>query len=193
MRSSERPAPPWPGFAIASDFDGTLFDTQDAVFEAYSAVGIDYQEAYWGLAWDEWLPMLCGGLEAAKAIHERKQAEYRRILDENPSIIKVLPLARVLPVFKYTLLTAASEAAVMEVMRYFPELAPQNSFFGRNIKEKGRLLKVVSWNGIYFDDNAHAGRGIVDIADHDWKFLHVTPDKSEEVLRQEIKETLWTL
>lgn len=116
---------------LAFDFDGTLFDTDEANQRAYNEALIEfgysmslkfYKEHCKGKNYKEFLPKILKteNPEMLKAIHEAKKKYYSKhygCVKINESLITFIRIKRV--TCKIALVTTASRASVMDILSLF--------------------------------------------------------------------------
>jgi len=116
--------------ALLFDLDGTLVDTaelnlrcyQDSLGEVGVVLGREAFSAHLGGHWRTFLPLLCGSddPELLGRVHRRKQELYAQrlgALRANEPLVALLRQAR--PAFRTGLVTSASRAAVLPLLRHF--------------------------------------------------------------------------
>lgn len=103
------------------DFDGTLFDTHDAVYAAYAEIGVTMPDDAWGKAWQEWLPACAPPAEDAftwaYTAHSAKNVAMARHLGRVrplPTMEELWRLAR--GHHDIYIMTGASAEAVTQVL-----------------------------------------------------------------------------
>ena len=186
---------------IFYDMDGVLFDTKEAVREAYKAVGLNADDAK-GRTWREWLiPKY--GLVTACRLHRDKNDRYIELIERGA--VKALPpfwdmvhnidAART-GMTNIGVVTSASEEATRTLLQRFLTADQINAlrcvvFEADYAQKKHTLLANTPFahNGsdsteryVYVDDNEQAGCGIVAevnvrLGYPAWEFLHFDPLK----------------
>ena len=188
---------------IFYDMDGVLFDTKDAVREAYKAAGLDADDAK-GRTWREWLiPKY--GLATAYRLHRNKNDRYIELIERGA--------VRALPPFwdmvygidkalrngvaaNIGIATSASKEATRALLQQFLTVDQINAlrcvvFEADYVQKKHTLLAntpfayggvVLAGRYVYVDDNEQAGCGIVSEVNERlgypvWEFLHFDPLK----------------
>ena len=183
--------------------DGVLFDTKNAVREAYNAVGLNADNAK-GRTWREWLiPKY--GVDTAYRLHRNKNERYIELIERGA--------VRALPPFwdmvhsidnmlqngvaaKIGIATSASKEATRALLKQFLTADQINAlrcvvFEADYMQKKHTLLANTPFahNGsnsleryVYVDDNEQAGCGIVSEVNERlgypvWEFLHFDLEK----------------
>jgi phosphoglycolate phosphatase-like HAD superfamily hydrolase len=188
---------------IFYDMDGVLFDTKNAVREAYNAVGLNADNAK-GRTWREWLiPKY--GVDTAYRLHRNKNDRYVELIERGA--VDTLPAFRdmVYGIDKALhngvasntgIATSASKEATRALLKQFLT-ADQISalrcvvFEAGYVQKKHTLLAntpfeyagvVLVDRYVYVDDNEEAGCGIVSEVNERlgypvWEFLHFDLEK----------------
>jgi phosphoglycolate phosphatase-like HAD superfamily hydrolase len=188
---------------IFYDMDGVLFDTKNAVREAYNAVGLNADNAK-GRTWREWLiPKY--GVDTAYRLHRNKNERYIELIERGA--VDTLPAFRdmVYGIDKALhngvpsnigIATSASKEATRALLKQFLT-ADQISalrcvvFEAGYVQKKHTLLANTpfEYGGVvlvdryaYVDDNEEAGCGIVSEVNERlgypvWEFLHFDLEK----------------
>ena len=183
---------------IFFDMDGVLFDTKSAVKAAYSAVGLNADEAQ-GRTWREWLVPKYGQ-HVARQLHEAKNMHYLKMIERD--LVPIFPnlntLRAELDLGHVTgIVTSASEEATRALLLKHLTADQINAlhcivFEAGYMQKKHTLLAHtpfahvnmarVDERFIYVDDNEQAGCGIVAevnmrLGYPAWEFLHFDPLK----------------
>jgi hypothetical protein len=183
--------------------DGVLFDTKQAVREAYKAVGLNADDAQ-GRTWREWLiPEY--GLVTARQLHRDKNDHYIELI--NYGAVEVLQpfwdMAYGIEEALHSgatanigIATSASEEATRTLLQKFLTADKINAlrcvvFEADYVQKKHTLLAYTPFareesdltgRHVYVDDNEQAGCGIVEevnmrLGYPAWEFLHFDPLK----------------
>lgn len=204
----------WQGgcIVIFYDMDGVLFDTKNAVREAYNAVGLNADNAK-GRTWREWLiPKY--GVDTAYRLHRSKNDRYVELIERGA--VDTLPAFRdmVYGIDKALhngvpsnigIATSASEEATRTLLQRFLTVDQISAlrcvvFEAGYVQKKHTLLAHTPFahggsdsteRYVYVDDNEQAGCGIVAEVNvrldyPAWEFLHFDPRKYAAFLEQEI-------
>ena len=165
------------------DLDDTLFDTKEAVIEAYRVAGAKDARKYWGKPWQEWCPGF---------IHQQKNHLY-------PGILAL----KIKPGWAYDfycnasergqeigILTGASKEAVEAVqdLTKIPRL-PILTGFSLTTEEKNIAIRTIEsfyenkldmFSIVYFDDNPKLGLEVV----RNTRNVHlITPETDTTIYR----------
>lgn len=178
--------------SVVCDMDGVLFDTREAVTEAYRHADMEMPVDAFGLSWTEWLIPLVGEAEARR-IHKLKTELYPAFLH----LVKPLtPLAlfhdtRFLE--RVSIATAASPAAITLLRRVFGGIEEYVGVSAANAETKADYLitlgSTVGWErGVYVDDNEKLGQRIVSMANHallaEWRFVHYKGQPYDQLVKE---------
>lgn len=181
--------------------DGVLFDTKEAVREAYKAVGLNADDAQ-GRTWREWLiPEY--GLVTARQLHRDKNDCYLELIEHGAvealqpfwDMVHNIDAART-GMTNIGVVTSASEEATRTLLQRFLTADHINAlrcvvFEADYVQKKHTLLANTPFahrgsdsteRYVYVDDNEQAGCGIVAevnmrLGYPAWEFLHFDPIK----------------
>jgi beta-phosphoglucomutase-like phosphatase (HAD superfamily) len=171
---------------VIFDLDGVLFETQDAVYKAYKEAGIDMPDSAWGKPWQSWLPKICGSMEEAELVHDKKDWAYETAISMN--IVQTLPplvLLRVLSqgsLAKVGVLTGASRCSTESLMRYGN--ISHVPVYGTSMTRAGKFeaLSGIAARGVYIDDNDL-------MMPEGWRLVRFAPGNDTLA---DLMENLWT-
>ena len=131
------------------DLDGTLFDTKQAVFEAYKAAGVIMPDDAWGKPWHQWLD--------DETIRQKKQKIYPEYVEKHAKALPLWDMFREMQDAKMNpiILTGAGSAAVWALMNRYPDLLIPTIRYELTIEDKISHMGMFD-EGIYFDDSSEA-------------------------------------
>lgn len=193
---------------IFYDMDGVLFDTKEAVHEAYKTVGLDADDAK-GRTWREWLIPKYGE-QVARQLHRSKNDRYLKLIEEGAvealqpfwDMVYNIDTART-GMTNIGIATSASKEATRTLLQRFLTADQINVlrcvvFEADYVQKKHTLLANTPFahgggdltgRYVYVDDNEQAGCGIVAevnvrLGYPAWEFLRFDPLKSDFLVEE---------